>query len=550
MVTVTEGPVIEAVEPDLKIRPDKYQVSHAKNWGPGFIVKLVLMALINALGIFGLWVTFQRPHWVLFWCLLILLVAADVIYFTKRALPLKYLYPGLAFLLIFQLFVMGYTLYVSFTNFGDGHNGTMEHAINALLMQNTRQVPGTASYRVAVVEQGTDLGLAVVMTEGSLCEGGVPGDVCVGTADEVLHAVPGAVADGITPIEIPGWTILSRAEIRPIQDEVLALRVPVSTDPNEGAIGTNDGLNAFVFRSVLEYDAATQTMTNVDTGVVYYASPEGQFVSADGEALGTGWRVLVGLQNYTAIFGDARVATPFLRVLIWTICFAFLSVVSTFLLGLFLAIVFNDERLKAKKIYRTLMIFPYAIPGFLSAIIWSGLLNRSFGFVNQVLLRGASIGWLTDPWLARLSVLGVNLWLGFPYMFLICTGALQSLPSDALESAKVDGATAWRTFRSIKLPLLLVSTAPLLISSFAFNFNNFTLIYMLTRGGPRFPDVRIPVGATDILISMVYQISGLSGAAGARDFGLASALSIIVFVIVGTVSAIGFRQTKKLEEIM
>jgi arabinogalactan oligomer/maltooligosaccharide transport system permease protein len=118
-----------------------------------------------------------------------------------------------------------------------------------------------------------------------------------------------------------------------------------------------------------------------------------------------------------------------------------------------------------------------------------------------------------------------------------------------MDAAKVDGAGAWKTFRSIKMPLLLVSTAPLLISSFAFNFNNFTLIWMLTRGGPTFPGAPVPIGATDILISMVYQISGLSGGSQ-TNFGLASALSIIVFIVVGTVSAIAFRQTRKLEEVM
>jgi arabinogalactan oligomer/maltooligosaccharide transport system permease protein len=290
-------------------------------------------------------------------------------------------------------------------------------------------------------------------------------------------------------------------------------------------------------------------MTDVTTGTVYYPNDRGQFEAEDGSRLGTGWRVGVGFENFRTAFTDSRYAGPFWMILAWTVAFAFLSVATTFLLGLFLAIVFNDARLKGRRFYRTLMIFPYAIPGFLAALIWSGLLNRSFGFVNEVLLGGAQIGWLTDPWLARLSVLGVNLWLGFPYMFLICTGALQSLPDDVIEASKVDGASSWRQFRSIKMPLLLVSTAPLLISSFAFNFNNFTLIWMLTRGGPRFEGARVPLGHTDILISMVYSISGLDGSA-ARNFGLASALSIVVFIVVGTVSAIAFRQTRKLEEVM
>jgi arabinogalactan oligomer/maltooligosaccharide transport system permease protein len=166
-----------------------------------------------------------------------------------------------------------------------------------------------------------------------------------------------------------------------------------------------------------------------------------------------------------------------------------------------------------------------------------------------VLLNGADIGWLTDPWLAKAAILGVNLWLGFPYMFLICTGALQSIPGDVLEAAKLDGAGLMRTWKSVIMPLLLVSTAPLLISSFAFNFNNFTLIYMLTGGGPRFADASVPLGATDILISMVYSISGVDGNA-AKNYGLASALSIVIFLIVATISAVAFRQTRKLEEII
>jgi len=145
-------------------------------------------------------------------------------------------------------------------------------------------------------------------------------------------------------------------------------------------------------------------------------------------------------------------------------------------------------------------------------------------------------------------LLGVNLWLGFPYMFLITTGALQAIPGDVLEAAKIDGAGRVRTWRSVIMPLLLVATGPLLISSFAFNFNNFTLIYMLTGGGPRFQDASVPLGHTDILISMVYSVSGIDGNAP-KNYGLASALSIVIFVIVATISALAFRQTRKLEEL-
>jgi arabinogalactan oligomer/maltooligosaccharide transport system permease protein len=134
-------------------------------------------------------------------------------------------------------------------------------------------------------------------------------------------------------------------------------------------------------------------------------------------------------------------------------------------------------------------------------------------------------------------------------MFLISTGALQAIPAELMESAKLDGASNWQAFRLIKLPLLLVSLAPLLISSFAFNFNNFTLIYLLTGGGPSSGDASLSVdpGGTDILITFVYKIAFASSSG--RDYGLASAFSILIFLIVGTLSYIGFRRTKSLEEI-
>ena len=131
-------------------------------------------------------------------------------------------------------------------------------------------------------------------------------------------------------------------------------------------------------------------------------------------------------------------------------------------------------------------------------------------------------------------------------MFLICTGALQSIPGELTEAGIMDGAGPLKRFFNVTLPMLMVSVAPLLISSFAFNFNNFSLIYMLTGGGPGYQGAPFNVGETDILISMVYAISF----EGDKNYGIASALSIIIFVVVGIIAWLGFRQTRKLEEIM
>jgi arabinogalactan oligomer/maltooligosaccharide transport system permease protein len=173
------------------------------------------------------------------------------------------------------------------------------------------------------------------------------------------------------------------------------------------------------------------------------------------------------------------------------------------------------------------------------------------GFINRSILGlpdGKGVHWLTETGPARIAVLLVNLWLGFPYMFLIATGALQAIPSDLSEAAGLDGAGPWKIFRLIKLPLLLVSLAPLLIASFAYNFNNFTIIYLVTGGGPIIdPTLKITAGGTDILITFVYRIA--FGGAGGADYGLASAFSILIFAIIGSISFFSFRRTRALEEV-
>ena len=139
----------------------------------------------------------------------------------------------------------------------------------------------------------------------------------------------------------------------------------------------------------------------------------------------------------------------------------------------------------------------------------------------------------------------MNLWLGVPYMFLVSTGALQAIPSELQEAARIDGAKNFQVFRLVNLPLLLVALTPLLVASFAFNFNNFNNIYLLTGGGPAMDGSSV-AGATDILISYTYKIAFASGKG--NDFGLASAISIIIFLIVGTISAITFARSKALRE--
>ncbi|KRE30015.1 ABC transporter permease subunit [Agromyces sp. Soil535] len=535
--TIDEEVAAKAPQRPTKRQRQAANIADAASGGIKMLVlKLVLLGILDAIAVSAVFVLVMGGQWLV--AAVVALVAAVVnwIYFSRRKLPAKYLTPGIIFLVLFQVFVLVYTGYIAFTNYGTGHNGSQEQAVSSLMASSLQRVEDSPTYPVTVVDQLGTLGLLATDPDG---------DAYVGTNDRPLEPVD-ADMEGGKAVATDGWTSLSFADVLARTDEITELAVPFSDDPNDGALRTPDGSTAYQYVSTLEYDEAAGTMTDVTTGTVYSDIGTGAFTSESGEELLPGWQITVGFDNFVRAVTDERLAEPLVYVTLWTFAFALISVASTFFLGLFLAIVFNDLRMRGRRYYRVLMILPYAIPTFLSALIWRGMMNESFGFINQVLLGGAEVPWLTDPFMAKVSVLIVNLWLGFPYMFLVCMGALQSIPDDIQEAATVDGAKPWAVFRLIKLPLLLVTVAPLLIASFAFNFNNFNVIYMLTDGGPRDSNAPIPVGFTDILITMVYKVA-FTGQS--RDYGLASAYSIIIFIVVSVIAIIAFRRTKSLEEL-
>jgi arabinogalactan oligomer/maltooligosaccharide transport system permease protein len=209
--------------------------------------------------------------------------------------------------------------------------------------------------------------------------------------------------------------------------------------------------------------------------------------------------------------------------------------------------------MRFQQVYRSVLVIPYAIPGFLSLLVWAGLLNDDFGVVNRVfgihvpwLFGGNVFSWLPFISWPRIAVVLVSVWLTTPYFFLVSMGALQSIPDELTEAARVDGGGAWQIFRRVTLPLLLVAVAPLMIASFAFNFNNFNNVYLLTGGGP-YNGASSVAGNTDILISYTYKLAIASGKGS--DYGLASAVAIIIFFIVAGISGTSFWRTKSLESM-
>jgi arabinogalactan oligomer / maltooligosaccharide transport system permease protein len=245
----------------------------------------------------------------------------------------------------------------------------------------------------------------------------------------------------------------------------------------------------------------------------------------------------VGFENFSNIFAKASI--QLIPIFVWTVIFAASTVIVNAFAGLVLGILLNNKRLKFRNFYRTILFLPWAIPGIVSIQMWQGLLNQNYGGFNRLLgLFGVNpIPWLADESWARVAIIMVNLWLGFPYQMTATLGALATIPEELYEAAEVDGATKLEQIQFITLPMLAASFVPLLLSSFAFNFNNFGLIYLLTGGGPT---VRTEFGAqaTDILISWGYNIAFASG--GGSAYGPASAVAIVIGVLTIGLSVFNF----------
>lgn len=506
---------------------------------PGQSLKFAALGLFDAAAIWIGTGLYDRgsPVLLLFFALGVVLL--NVTFLSERMYPLRYLLPGLLFMAVMIVYPLVYNVYVAFTNYGTGNILTKETVIEQLegRMEAAPNAPRYTYTLFADSEQ--QLALLLESPEGERYISNGQNLVPVDQAPEAVDL------DGDGQIDRIGDALpLNRLQIVRHLSALQAMR-PTGAGLSL-QLASSSHFQELVPR--YRYDPGRDALVDQVSGTLYTAQA-GFFTSAEGERLIPGFQTTVGPANFVRLVANRSIAGPFLRVFLWTFTWAAASVVLTFLLGLGLALVLNDPQLRFKELYRSLLILPYAIPGFVSALIWRGLFNTEFGQVNRVLeaLFGAQVPWLQDPFWAKVALLIVNLWLGFPYMMIVCLGALQSISPELYEAAYCDGATWGQQLREITLPLLMMSVGPLLVSSFAFNFNNFTVIYLVTRGRPPIPGAETPAGATDILISYTYRLA-FEGGRGA-DYGLAAAVSLVIFLIIGTVTWLNFRFTRGLEEV-
>ena len=499
-----------------------------------FAFKLVALLLIASVLISLTQSAVAQGEYFIAGFLAITVLLLALTYLTKVSIPLKFFLPGILLLVAFVLSPIIFTVTMSGYNYKTGNIVSKDEAI--LQIKNRAFEPDA---------NGTSFDIKIgryQAQEALLVSDSLNNSFFISTENDRIPLLPADLTINEYGVaeSAPDFEVLTDAQMA-TADEIYSLKRFKYQD--EFFIALEGFEVGIVSRQVLSYDEAKDQFNNVVTGEVYTDNGKGNFAIAENPDiyLEPGWRAPVWFENYTKLFTEDRLRGPLVSVFIWTVTFASLSVITTFALGLLLALALNKP-IRGRRVYRSILILPYAMPSIMSILIWGGMFNTEFGAINNLL--GTDIAWFQSALFAKFAIILVNLWLGFPYFYLVSSGALQAIPSELLEAAAIDGANPRQIFRQITLPLLLQILSPLLIASFAFNFNNFNLIYLLTGGGPRAELDGELAGATDILISFTYKIAFGSSV---QDLGLASAISLVIFLLVAGISMYGLRKSKVLE---
>ena len=495
---------------------------------PGSLVRYGLLGLLALLLMYIVWGLYLAGEPLFAVVVMALLVGIVIVFGAKRFYTARFVFPGVAAVLIFIVLPVLYTTYVGFTNYGARNLLTYDRVTELFLDQKT--VDKTTERPFGLVAAGT--GYRLFLPEGT---GG-------------LLSEPFALAGA--PVNVPLAPVATAPQTLAMKD-VIKLRTPleaVTATLPDGSEITSSGLRTFAkVTPVYERQPDGSLLNRADGTTLVRDESVGFYRNAEGATVAPGWRVNIGLANFQRVLFSEGIRQPMLQIFVWTISFALFSVFFGFALGILLASILQWPHLRGKAIYRMLLILPYAVPAFISILVFRGLFNQNFGEINLILsgLFGVKPQWFTDAGLARTMLILVNVWLGYPYMMLLSMGYLQSIPQDHYKAAALEGAGPLRSFFSITLPQILPPFVPLLISSFAFNFNNVVLILLLTRGAPDIAGTLVPAGQTDILGSFTFRVSFQDAG---QNFGIAGAISTLIFILVGLLAYANFFALRRAAE--
>ena len=500
--------------------------SALKRWSPSVLLAVVLLAALYMVTL-----VHAAGETLLAGTMLIISALALWVYTSPRTYAYRYLFPGIAAALIFVVFPMIYTMSIGFTNYSSKNLLKFPRATQYFL-DETYQAEGEPlaftlhadgrEFRVRLAD--ADAGHAYVSSPIAL-KNTEPQDLKVEPAEQLKAALG-------DPVQ------LKDVIVRQPQLKALTAILP------DGRKLRMTGLRQFgPVQPLYEKQADGRLLNKQDGSLLRPNFDTGFYETANGERVQPGFQVGVGWANFQRIFTDQAFRQPFIRIFVWTVAFSALTVFFGAALGMFLAVLFNWDALRFTGLYRTMLFLPYAVPGFISILVFKGLFNNNFGEINLILeaLFGIRPAWFSDPLLAKVMLLIVNVWLGYPYMMVVCMGLIKAIPADLYEASAVAGAGPLTNFFRITLPLILKPLTPLLISAFAFNFNNFVLVSLLTGGRPDFLDTSVPAGTTDLLVSYTYRIAFQDSGA---QYGLAAAISTVIFVMVAGISLLQMRFTR------
>jgi len=444
----------------------------------------------------------------------------------KSLTPWRWLATGLVMAVLFTVYPILYTVYLSFTNMSGGHLLTKAQVVRRLSEEMYNPEDG-GSWDCSVYRRGKDY-MLLLQKNGefsTIKPGGLP--------EERNFNEP--------PSKIDNYIIMKPADI--MQNLQMLGQMEFGRPPF--LVKLISMQEASVQLPRYAYNEKEDTFTDNENRDVY-RNVVGTYTSQSGKTLTPGFFTGIGWKNYSRFLTNKGYLKPVFGVFVWNVMFSLFSVLISFALGMMIALLFED--LEYKRLIRTLLIVPYPIPVLVSIMVWRGLFNENMGLVTSVItsIFGSSPKFFTDLYWTRFALILINVYLSYPYFYVLASGALKSIPRELFEAASIDGANPFTVVSKIILPLVMRILAPLVISSFCFNFNNFTLIWGFNAGLPAMADTAVPMGYSDLLISFIYRL-GFSSS-NAADYGFTAAITVMLFILVALMVLFQTMNTKTIKE--
>ena len=264
----------------------------------------------------------------------------------------------------------------------------------------------------------------------------------------------------------------------------------------------------------------------------------------------------VGINNFVTLFSGGSSVTlgfgyAFVRVLGWTLVWSLFATFTTYIGGILMSLLLNNKMVRWPKLWRTMFMVTIAVPQFVSLLLMRNFFSNGgianticaniglTGFLRDIgAISTAYIPFLSAPGWAHVMIILINIWIGVPYQMLIATGVLMNLPGDQLESARIDGANPYQTFRHITMPYMLFVTGPALVTDFVKNMNNFNVIYLLTQDVYTTTNqgmANAQAREVDLLVTWLFTLTQ-----DYYNYKMASVIGIMVFVVCAVITLVAF----------